>query len=72
MCSSTASPEVDLCRVTLGVATSDTSQNYMEVWMPTEWNGRFMATDNKGLAGCTVTLLSASFNSTDKRDRRRL
>ena len=52
VCASTATAEVDLCRVALSVATSNTSENYMEVWMPTLWNGRFLATDNKGLAGC--------------------
>lgn len=52
ICGSTATAQVDLCRVALSVATSNASENYMEVWLPTEWNGRFLATDNKGLAGC--------------------
>lgn len=52
VCGSSAYPQVDLCRVALSVTTSDTSENYMEVWLPTGWNGRFLATDNKGLAGC--------------------
>lgn len=52
VCGSTASPQVDLCRVALSVATSNNSENYMEAWLPTTWNGRFLATDNKGLAGC--------------------
>ncbi|THX84627.1 tannase and feruloyl esterase [Aureobasidium pullulans] len=48
-------PEVDMCRVVLTVATSPTSHNYMEVWLPsgsTPWNGRLLGTRNGGLAGC--------------------
>ncbi|KAH0408822.1 hypothetical protein KCU90_g21523, partial [Aureobasidium melanogenum] len=49
------SVQIDLRRVTLNVVTSYASSNYVEVWLPTgqdAWNGRFMATDNKGLSGC--------------------
>ncbi|KAL1304978.1 hypothetical protein AAFC00_003883 [Neodothiora populina] len=51
-CLSVTHPQVDVCRVGLSVATSDSSENYMEVWLPTDWNGRYLATDNKGLNGC--------------------
>ncbi|KAG9623100.1 putative ferulic acid Esterase/Feruloyl esterase precursor, partial [Aureobasidium melanogenum] len=49
------SVQIDLRRVTLNVVTSYASSNYVEVWLPNgqdAWNGRFMATDNKGLSGC--------------------
>lgn len=49
------SVQTDLRRVTLNVVTSFASSDYVEVWLPTgqdAWNGRFMATDNKGLSGC--------------------
>ncbi|THZ00926.1 tannase-domain-containing protein [Aureobasidium pullulans] len=49
------SVQTDLRRVTLNIVTSYASSNYVEVWLPTgqdAWNGRFMATDNKGLSGC--------------------
>lgn len=49
------SPSIDIRRVILDIVTSDASSDYVEVWLPTgenAWNGRFMATDNKGLSGC--------------------
>lgn len=54
-CGSTITPEVDVCRVVLTVATSDESETYMEVWLPegdSTWNGRTMNTDNGGVNGC--------------------
>lgn len=55
VCYANAYPEIDMCRVAFTVATSETSHNYAEVWLPSgnnPWNGRFMATRNGGLAGC--------------------
>ena len=55
-CASSATPEVDLCRIVLSVATSSQSETYIEVWLPsggdTSWNGRMMSTDNGGVGGC--------------------
>lgn len=57
-CGTTIQPELDLCRITLNIATSDSSTTYMEVWLPngneTAWNGRTMSTDNGGLNGCVA------------------
>ncbi|ROV92524.1 hypothetical protein VSDG_06668 [Cytospora chrysosperma] len=46
--------DVDLCRVSMFVTTSDRSNISMEVWLPpTEaWTGRFLSTGNGGLSGC--------------------
>ncbi|KUI59794.1 putative feruloyl esterase B-2 [Cytospora mali] len=46
--------EVDMCRVSMFVATSDRSNISMEVWLPTTeaWTGRFLSTGNGGLGGC--------------------
>ncbi|KAF2860550.1 putative ferulic acid Esterase/Feruloyl esterase precursor [Piedraia hortae CBS 480.64] len=55
-CGTVVTPEVALCRVTLGIETSQYSSAYVEVWMPddnsTSWNGRTMSTDNGGVDGC--------------------
>ncbi|KAJ6258303.1 Tannase [Drechslerella dactyloides] len=46
---------VDLCRVRMNVTTSDTSNVYVEAFLPTEWKGkRFLMTGNGGLGGCTA------------------
>ena len=41
------------CRLRLQVPTSNSSSVQMEVWLPEEWNGRFLSTGNGGFAGCT-------------------
>jgi len=55
-CTSSATPEVDICRIVMNVATSENSDTYIEVWMPSgtdsAWNGRVMTTDNGGVGGC--------------------
>jgi feruloyl esterase len=43
---------VNLCRVGLTVATSNSSEVILETWLPENWNGRFLSTGNGGLAGC--------------------
>ncbi|OJJ35961.1 hypothetical protein ASPWEDRAFT_156253 [Aspergillus wentii DTO 134E9] len=43
---------VDLCRVTMQVATSARSGIEMEAWLPVNWSGRFLSTGNGGLGGC--------------------
>jgi feruloyl esterase len=53
---SSFTPTVDICRVTLSITTSGESETYMEVWLPnnstTAWNGRTLSTDNGGANGC--------------------
>ncbi|KAK7045783.1 hypothetical protein VNI00_007184 [Paramarasmius palmivorus] len=43
---------VDICRISLDVATSDSSGIRMEAWLPKNWTGRFLSTGNGGLGGC--------------------
>lgn len=45
---------VDLCRVSLQIATSDRSEVVTEVWLPQAWNGRLVTTGNGGLGGCEL------------------
>lgn len=42
----------DICRISLYVSTSNRSGINMEVWLPSNWTGRFLSTGNGGLAGC--------------------
>ncbi|EMC99709.1 hypothetical protein BAUCODRAFT_30088 [Baudoinia panamericana UAMH 10762] len=55
-CGSEVLAPVDLCRVTLTITTSGSSEAYMEVWLPSNssgaWNGRTLSTDNGGANGC--------------------
>ncbi|KAG5764960.1 hypothetical protein H9Q72_006959 [Fusarium xylarioides] len=44
----------DVCRITLRVDTSPTSSTNIEVWLPADWNGRFLSTGNGGLNGCVT------------------
>ena len=43
---------VDLCRLAFHVPTSESSDIYMEAWLPEQWNSRFLAVGTGGLAGC--------------------
>ncbi|KAJ4293579.1 Feruloyl esterase [Kalmusia sp. IMI 367209] len=43
---------VGVCRLNLRVETTETSEIYMEVWLPETWEGRTLTTGNGGLAGC--------------------
>lgn len=43
---------VNLCRLALHVPTSESSETYMEAWLPEKWNARFIAVGTGGLAGC--------------------
>ncbi|KUJ13898.1 tannase and feruloyl esterase [Mollisia scopiformis] len=42
----------DLCRITLNVQTSCMSSIFLEAWLPTNWNGRFLASGTGGIGGC--------------------
>ncbi|TAQ85040.1 hypothetical protein B7494_g6636 [Chlorociboria aeruginascens] len=42
----------ELCRVALEVQTSGRSGITLEVWLPSNWTGRFLSTGNGGLGGC--------------------
>ncbi|KAK7063616.1 carboxylic ester hydrolase [Favolaschia claudopus] len=42
----------DVCRVVLDIATSNRSRTVTEVWLPSNWTGRFLATGNGGIGGC--------------------
>jgi feruloyl esterase len=52
--------QVDLCRVALNFPTSDSSEVYMEAWLPENWNSRFLAVGTGGLAGCEFLRLMGS------------
>ena len=43
----------DLCRVALSIPTSKRSSILFEIWLPATWSGRFLATGNGGVDGCT-------------------
>lgn len=42
----------DLCRVSMNVATSNSSEITLEAWLPLNWTGRFLGTGNGGVDGC--------------------
>ena len=42
----------DLCRIGLSIPTSNRSSVSLELWLPEEWNDRFLATGNGGIDGC--------------------
>lgn len=48
---------MDICRIAMSVATSNSSQITMEAWLPRNWTGRFMSGGNGGLNGCKSALL---------------
>jgi feruloyl esterase len=43
----------NLCRVALSIPTSTRSSITFEIWLPAIWSGRFLATGNGGVDGCT-------------------
>lgn len=43
---------VDLCRVALSIPTSNRSSITLELWLPSNWTGRTLATGNGGIDGC--------------------
>lgn len=43
----------DLCRVALTIPTSNRSSVNFEMWLPRNWTGRYLATGNGGIDGCT-------------------
>jgi hypothetical protein len=51
-CSQSADVSVPLCRLSLLVHTSSSSQVKMEIWLPDDWSGRVAAVGNGGLNGC--------------------
>lgn len=56
-CQPAAEVVADVCRVQLAINTSESSSILAEAWLPTDWNGRFLATGNGGLAGCECRIL---------------
>ncbi|KAF3135716.1 Tannase and feruloyl esterase [Orbilia oligospora] len=57
--------ETNMCRLTLNVTTSSTSNVIMEVWMPEDWKSsgqRFAITGNGGVSGC-MTLSDLAFTA---------
>ena len=42
----------NLCRVALSIPTSNRSSITFEMWLPAQWNGRFLGTGNGGIDGC--------------------
>lgn len=42
-----------ICRLALSIKTSSSSNITFEAWLPEEWSGRFLATGNGGIDGCT-------------------
>lgn len=44
--------EAGVCRVALQIPTSKRSSISFELWLPDEWQGRYLATGNGGIDGC--------------------
>ncbi|PVI05348.1 tannase and feruloyl esterase [Periconia macrospinosa] len=44
--------EVGFCRFNLKIATTNSSEIYVQVWLPEGWKGRLLTTGNGGLGGC--------------------
>ncbi|KAL4893591.1 tannase and feruloyl esterase-domain-containing protein [Aspergillus ambiguus] len=42
----------DLCRLSLSIPTSTRSGADVELWLPSNWTGRFLQTGNGGIDGC--------------------
>lgn len=47
----------DICRMALSIKTSDHSSIIFEAWFPETWSGRFLATGNGGIDGCSYNPL---------------
>jgi hypothetical protein len=61
-CQSVTVATVDLCRLTMQIPISNRSSICMGVWLPDNWDGRYVSTGNEGLAGCKS--MSSIFNGT--------
>lgn len=55
---------VDLCRITLEIPTSRTSNISFEAWFPENWSGRFLATGNGGIDGCKYSTSESAKDGT--------
>lgn len=44
--------DVEICRVSMLSRTGPASNTSIEVWLPSDWNGRFLGTGNGGIGGC--------------------
>ncbi|KAH8204874.1 hypothetical protein TruAng_000913 [Truncatella angustata] len=51
-CANSTTITTDLCRLSLNVTTSASSDVLIEVWLPRNWTGRFLSTGNGGINGC--------------------
>lgn len=49
----------DICRLALTIPTSNRSSVIFEIWLPrdTAWTGRYLATGNGGIDGCTFSCI---------------
>jgi feruloyl esterase len=56
---------VGVCRFSLKVTTSNTSETYVEVWLPEKWEGRVLTTGNGGFNGCMCLISWATRISTN-------
>jgi hypothetical protein len=62
-CSQSTDVSVPLCRLSLFVHTSSSSQVKMEIWLPDDWSGRVAAVGNGGLNGCRFSWSSVAHES---------
>lgn len=44
--------DANICRLSMSLTTSPTSNITLEAWLPTNWTGRVMTVGNGGLGGC--------------------
>lgn len=56
----------DLCRIALSIPTSLRSSITFELWLPAIWSGRFLATGNGGIDGCTQSYPNVLKHGMDK------
>lgn len=50
----------NVCRLALSIKTSTKSNITFEAWLPEVWSGRFLATGNGGIDGCTSLIITGN------------